>query len=180
MLKGKGRAGKGAVYVADSAPGTWTEARLDALCEQVRACRDTRMLAGIEAALSTADRPRVLSPSDVHRLTSPIFVGRVTEAVVVVSVANDLRVMGVDTVSEGGMGYAVLEPAVVFSTVIRRACTRFMLAHNHPSGDPTASTEDVRMTRELTRAAGMLRMELLDHVIWSSFAWYSMRGKGDM
>ena len=182
----KARTLKGSSAVSAYTPGFaadvagWTEARLDALVEQVKVCRDTRMLTGIEQALREVESPRVTSVSDVNRVATPMYVGRVTECMLVLSLAPHHRLVAVDVVSEGTATYTAFNPADILRTVLVRGCSSFILSHNHPSGDCAPSTEDIRATGTLARACSPLGVSFLDHVIWSDFRVHSMREHGEI
>ena len=67
--------------------------------------------------------------------------------------------------SSGGLHGAAVTPADVFRPLIRCGASAFIVVHNHPSGDPTPSREDVAMTRALESVAALVGIQLLDHVI---------------
>lgn len=160
--------------------GGWTEARMDALVEQVRVCRDTHMLAGIEHALSMAEKPKILVTDDVARVVTPMFVGRMTECMLVLSLAPHQRLLAIDVVSEGTAQYTAFNPTDILRTVLVRGGCSFILSHNHPSGDCAPSTEDIRATGTLARACAPLGVAFLDHVIWADFRVHSMREHGEI
>ena len=68
-------------------------------------------------------------------------------------------------ITQGILDASLVHPREVFRVAISRAAAAVVLAHNHPSGDPTPSTEDVRVTRELVEAGRSLRLRVLDHII---------------
>jgi DNA repair protein RadC len=75
------------------------------------------------------------------------------------------RLIGVHKVSQGTLDTLLVHAREVFSPAIQRRASALILAHNHPSGDPTASDADIRITRDLIRAGQLLRIEVLDHII---------------
>ena len=75
------------------------------------------------------------------------------------------RVIGVDEVSVGNFDFTVVDPREIFKTALVCNAVGIILAHNHPSGDPTPSKEDIRITKELKEGAKLLGLDLLDHVI---------------
>src|SRR5262249_14835030 len=68
-------------------------------------------------------------------------------------------------VAEGGLHGCSIDPRDVLRAVVRDAASAFVLVHNHPSGDPTPSGEDLELTRRIARAADTLGTPLVDHVI---------------
>jgi DNA repair protein RadC len=66
----------------------------------------------------------------------------------------------------------------VFRDAVRRQAAAIVVAHNHPSGDPTPSTDDLRITADLVAAGRLLDVELLDHVVVGAGSWVSIRSLG--
>ncbi|MCS7090940.1 MAG: DNA repair protein RadC [Limisphaera sp.] len=75
------------------------------------------------------------------------------------------RLIKVEKISQGTLDTILVHPREVFRLAIVANAAALVLVHNHPSGDPTPSESDVRVTRDLVRAGQLLRIELLDHVI---------------
>lgn len=75
------------------------------------------------------------------------------------------RLIRVERVSQGTLDTILVHPREVFRAAILANAAAIILAHNHPSGDPTPSEADVRVTRDLVRAGQLLRIEVLDHLI---------------
>ena len=74
-----------------------------------------------------------------------------------------------------------MEPREIFAAALREpGVAALLVAHNHPSGDPTPSSEDRAVTRRLSRAAETLGLEFLDHVIVSAGGWSSLRELGEL
>ena len=87
---------------------------------------------------------------------------------------EEMRVLSLDTKNQvvsnqrlyqGTANSAALRGAEVFRTAVARNCPAIILCHNHPSGDPTASPEDIQTTEQLVEAGRVLDIELLDHII---------------
>jgi len=87
------------------------------------------------------------------------------EALVVFVLNTRRRIIGHNLVSLGNLDTCTLTPREVFRPVIVAAGSALILAHNHPSGDPTPSEADIKVTRDLVRAGQLLKIEILDHVI---------------
>ena len=75
------------------------------------------------------------------------------------------RLVSVYNVSQGTLDTVLVHPREVFFQAIQKHAAALILVHNHPSGDPTPSDGDIRVTRDLIRAGQILRIEVLDHVI---------------
>ena len=83
-------------------------------------------------------------------------------------------------VSTGTQSASLVHPREVMGPALREGASGVILVHNHPSGDPTPSREDLRLTRQLVDAATLLDLRLLDHVIIGngSGVWVSMAERG--
>lgn len=99
------------------------------------------------------------------------------ENIVVVHLDSKNKLLGVEIVARGGLYGCAVTPAEVFRGALVACARAIIIAHNHPSGDPTASVEDLRMTRHTVEAGKVLGIPVLDHVIvtphggqWSSMA----------
>ena len=75
------------------------------------------------------------------------------------------HIIGEHLVSKGVLDSAIPEPREVFRPAIKAAASRIVILHNHPSGDPTPSEEDLEVTRKLVDAGKMVNIQLLDHII---------------
>ena len=88
------------------------------------------------------------------------------------------RVLAVETVCVGSLAAVPVHPRDIFKGPIRRNAAAVILAHNHPSGDPTPSTEDKDLTRRLGRAGRLLGIEVLDHLVIGENRYVSLREEG--
>lgn len=87
------------------------------------------------------------------------------ESLQVIFLNTRRRMIGVQTISNGTLDTLLVHPREVFSAAISKRASAIVLVHNHPSGDPTPSEADIKVTRDLIRAGQILKIELLDHVI---------------
>ena len=78
----------------------------------------------------------------------------------------------------GGLNIAALQPRDVFEPALRHNAAAVILAHSHPSGDPTPSPEDLAVTRHLGEAGRLLGGEVLDHLVISAQRFSSLRSSG--
>ncbi len=88
------------------------------------------------------------------------------------------RLCGEWTVSIGSLQSSIVHPREVFSEAIRDSASSIIAVHNHPSGDPGHSEEDLAVTRRLHRCGRLLGIELIDHVIVGRGEWRSLRDEG--
>lgn len=100
----------------------------------------------------------------------------------VLFVNGQIRVIGAHVVAIGGHHGINIEARTVFRAAIISCASALILGHNHPSGDPTPSAEDVAMTAKLTEAGEMLGLPILDHLIVTSnpHRWHSMASRGTL
>ena len=75
------------------------------------------------------------------------------------------RLIAVETIAQGILDQVIVHAREVFSAAIARRSSAIILVHNHPSGDPSPSESDIRVTRDLIRAGQLLKIEVLDHII---------------
>jgi len=96
-----------------------------------------------------------------------------------VAVLNTKNVVtALTTVYVGNLAGSAIRVGEVFRDAVRRNGAAVLVVHNHPSGDPTPSGEDLRITTELVRAGHLLDIELLDHVVIGRDRWVSLRAAG--
>jgi DNA repair protein RadC len=122
-------------------------------------------------------RPVISSPADVERLVRGRIANLDRENFVVVLLNTKNEVIETLTVSIGTLGASLVHPREVFKPAIRASAASVILAHNHPSGKVEPSREDREVTRRLGEAAGILGIEMLDHVIVGD-GYFSMKEHG--
>jgi DNA repair protein RadC len=88
------------------------------------------------------------------------------------------RVIGRQTLSIGSLNASVVHPREVFRAAIRRSSASILCAHNHPSGDPTPSQEDILLTKRLAEAGEIVGIELLDHIVIGDHRFVSLKELG--
>ncbi len=121
----------------------------------------------------------VLSPADVHRHFHPRLRDASHERFVVVLLDGRHRWIRDVVVSQGTLTASLVHPREVFRPALREASAAVILVHNHPSGDPTPSREDVEITGRLVRAGDLLGIRVLDHVIVAERGYVSLREAGE-
>jgi DNA repair protein RadC len=90
------------------------------------------------------------------------------ESLRVVLLSTKQQLIKVSTVSQGILNEALAHPREIFKPVIIHSAYAFILVHNHPSGDPSPSEADLRLTRRINEASRVLQLNLIDHVIIGS------------
>lgn len=122
----------------------------------------------------------IRSAADVFRLLGPSARSWDREHFVTVLLDGKGRVIGVDEVSVGTVTAALVHPREILKTLILANAVSFIVAHNHPSGDPTPSNEDVALTRRLKAAGELMGIRLLDHVVIGEGRFHSMQEAGQV
>jgi hypothetical protein len=132
----------------------------------------------LPSSLAECDTPdKVAEYWQLHVATHPYF-NPECECFVVLFLNTRRRVKGHQLVTIGTMDTLLVHPREVFRVAVISSAAAVVLAHNHPSGDPTPSEADVRVTRDLIRAGQLMKIEVLDHVIVGQAAWVSLRELG--
>jgi DNA repair proteins len=88
------------------------------------------------------------------------------------------QVIGRQTLSIGSLNASIVHPREVFRAAIRRSSASILCAHNHPSGDPTPSPEDILLTKRLAEAGELIGIELLDHLVIGDNRYTSLKEAG--
>ena len=120
-------------------------------------------------------RPALRTPAAVQRELAPELVGLERERFWALLLNGKHRLLARELVSEGTLTSSLVHPREFFRRALRGGAAAVIAAHNHPSGDPEPSAEDQEVTRRLSRAAELLGVPLLDHVIVVPGGWVSLR-----
>jgi DNA repair protein RadC len=144
--------------------------------------RAMQLLAAFElgrraSILGPQERPRISSPEDAAVLLMGELTHLPQEQVRVLCLNGKNDVIHQEVVYRGTALNCLLRPAEVFRPAVVRTCPAVLLIHNHPSGDPTPSEDDIKTTLELRRAGELLDIELVDHVIIGDHRYVSLRDR---
>ncbi|MDR3363938.1 MAG: DNA repair protein RadC [Clostridiales Family XIII bacterium] len=140
----------------------------------------SRLLAAAELGARIASeqafgRCRVLAPEDVYEMFAAEFCGEKQEIVTALLLNARHEVIGRETVSKGGVVNAQADPRDVFRSAVKRGATGVIVVHNHPSGDPSPSDDDLAATEKLEKAGELIGVVLIDHIIIGSGRHVSLR-----
>ncbi len=123
-------------------------------------------------------RPKLRTPREIHAYLAPEL-GSLRREVFHVLCFNARNVLVHDArVAQGTMNSCPVDPREVFSAALASRATAIVLAHNHPSGDPEPSVQDMGLTRQLISAAQLLNIKVLDHVVVGDGRYVSMMERG--
>ena len=142
-----------------------------------------QLLAAIELGRRTLmqaphHRAQLLSPYETAAFLMPVFGGRPVEQFGLVLLDTKYRVIRTTIVSVGTLNSTVVEPRDVFREAALGSATAVVVFHNHPSGDPNPSPDDVELTRRLNAAGALLGIDLVDHVILGDARYFSFKEMG--
>ena len=124
------------------------------------------------------DLPRVSSPADAANLLLPRLSRLEQEELHVILLDTRNQVLGIHQIYKGSLNTSVVRISEVFRPAIEAPAAAIIVAHNHPSGIPDPSAEDVNVTRQLVQAGKMLDISVLDHVIIGQNRYISLKERG--
>jgi DNA repair protein RadC len=127
---------------------------------------------------SPEERPTVHTPADAAELVQYEMTALEQEELRVLLLDTRNRVLHIEAVYRGSVNSSQVRVAEIFKTAIRRNATNLIVVHNHPSGDPTPSPDDVAITRAILQAGELLDIKLLDHIIIGSGRFVSLKERG--
>jgi DNA repair protein RadC len=130
------------------------------------------------AALSLEDRPTISSPQDVANLLMPEIRDAKQEHFKALLLDAKNRLIKVVTISKGSLDESIAHPRDVFREAIAGNACSLIVAHNHPSGDPTPSQADKTVTLRLAQGGALLGIDLLDHIIIGDNRFVSLKERG--
>ena len=114
-------------------------------------------------------------PEDAAAIFTALLDGLKQEAVAVLHLGGRHQVLRAATVALGSLNAASVHPREVFRGAVSAGAAAIVLAHNHPSGDPEPSEDDIRLTERLRRCGETLGIEVLDHLVLGQGCWVSLR-----
>jgi DNA repair protein RadC len=120
------------------------------------------------------------SPRDVAAYLTPAFGALPTEQIGVVLLDTKHRVMRTTIVAVGALNSAGVFPRDIYREAMVAGAASVVVFHNHPSGDPTPSPDDLRLTRHLGAAGALLGVELMDHIILGDTRYFSFKEMGQL
>jgi len=124
------------------------------------------------------ERPSISSPADAAGLVQYEMQALEKEHLRVILLDTRNHVLHIEDAFQGSVNSSVVRVAEVFTPAIRRNATSVIIVHNHPSGDPSPSPEDIAITRRMVEAGKLMEISVLDHLIIGHGRYISMKEKG--
>ncbi len=149
----------------------------------IGAAKAAGILSAFELAKRLADstmevREAITCPRDAADLVLSELGRADKEYFMIIMLNTKHRVIGKKVISIGHLSGSLVHPREMFKEVIRRSSAAVIVVHNHPSGDPTPSQDDVAVTKRLVEAGELLGIQVLDHIIVGDNRYVSFREQG--
>jgi DNA repair protein RadC len=191
IVLGHGRARTSALDLANAVLGAADGAhglvrtRYDELCAiaGIGRARAAQILAAVELGRRTltraaAERVQIVSPRAAAEFLLPQYGNRPVEQFGVLLLDTKHRVLRTLVLSVGTLDASIVHPREVFGAAAAAGAAALVLFHNHPSGDPKPSQDDVQLTRRLAAAGVLMGIDVIDHVILADVRYYSFKEEG--
>jgi DNA repair protein RadC len=147
--------------------------------------RAAQIVAALELGRRTltrgpAARRQIRRPGDAADYLMPRFGGRGVEQFGIVLLDTKFRVIRAAVLASGTLNSTIVQPREVYRAAAIGGAAAIVVFHNHPSGDPTPSPEDVDLTRRLVAAGVLIGIDLVDHLILGDSKYWSFKERGDL
>ncbi len=186
ILLRTGKAGKNVIEVASQILTKHSKKRLLQMTYQdlvkiggIDSAKATTLLAAFELAkrameVNDTNLPTIVTPKDVVAQLSDLRHNK-REHFVALYLNARSQLVHKETISMGTLNANLVHPREVFEPALKHSAANIMVAHNHPSGDPKPSEDDLEITKRLAEAGKMMGVEVLDHVIISTNNHFSFK-----
>ena len=131
----------------------------------------------LEGDAGEKQKPMVKSPEDVVNIVKSQLKGRKKEHFLVLCLDTRNRVINCRPVSIGSLDTSIVHPREVFHEAVSASAASVVFVHNHPSGDPEPSKEDVELTKRLVKAGEIIGVDVLDHIVVCDRSYLSLKAK---
>ncbi len=132
----------------------------------------------LEGYSEAGKKPLVKTPEEVVSLVRGRLKGKKKEHFLALLLDTRNQLIKVSEISVGSLDTSIVHPREVFKEAISASAASVIFAHNHPSGDPEASEDDIKLTERLAEAGEVVGIEVLDHIIIGDKNYLSLKGKG--
>ncbi len=136
---------------------------------------------GYRLSLEEEKQAEVISkPEDVHKIMGHLLSGKIQEELWVLLLNTRNRLISKHQLYIGTINHSSVRLAEVLELPLRKHAAALLLVHNHPSGDPQPSEEDIRLTEEIIKAGRLLDINVLDHIVIARDGFISIRRSGNV
>jgi DNA repair protein RadC len=132
----------------------------------------------LEGYAESGDKPIVKTPEDVVGLVRGRLKGKKKEYFLALLLDTRGHLIKVSEISVGSLDTSIVHPREAFKEAISASAASVIFVHNHPSGDPEASEDDIKLTKRLAEAGEIVGIDVLDHIIIGDKNHLSLKGKG--
>ena len=132
----------------------------------------------LEGYTEAGERPIVKTPEDVAGLMRARLKGKKKEHFLALLLDTRNQLIKIAEISVGSLDTSIVHPREVFKEAIVASAAAVIFVHNHPSGDPTASEDDIKLNKRLAEAGGIVGIDVLDHIIIGDKKFLSLKREG--
>jgi DNA repair protein RadC len=132
----------------------------------------------LEGYAEAGDKPLVKTPDEVVAVVTGRLKGKKKEHFLALLLDTRNRLIKVAEISIGSLDSSIVHPREVFKEAISASAASVIFVHNHPSSDPEASEDDIRLTKRLAEVGEIVGIDVLDHIIVGDNDYLSLKGKG--
>lgn len=120
----------------------------------------------------------ISSPTDIAKLVMKEMVFLKQEVLKLIMLDTKNNIVGIKDVFKGSLNTSIVHPREIFKEALKKSSSSIIICHNHPSGDPTPSKEDINITIRLKECGKIIGIDLLDHLIVGKNQYVSLKEKG--
>ena len=124
------------------------------------------------------ERKSIVSPSDIAEVVMKEMVFLKQEVLKLIMLDTKNNIVGIKDVFKGSLNTSIVHPREIFKEALKKSSSSIIICHNHPSGDPTPSKEDINITIRLKECGKIMGIDLLDHLIIGNNKYISLKEKG--
>ena len=161
-------------------------ASINELCSMpgIGEAKATQIKAALELAKRLEDNDSlhitktiIKSPDDILHIIKKELKGKKKEYFILALLDTRNHLIAIRTISIGSLDTSIVHPREVFLEAVTNSAASVIFVHNHPSGNPDPSEEDIKLTRQLIEAGKLLDIDVLDHIVISDDGYFSMKAK---
>jgi DNA repair protein RadC len=126
-----------------------------------------------KASQEVPEKVKISNSNDAFKVFHPLLADLSTEEFWVIFLNQNNKILGKSQLSTGGINFSLVDLRVLFKLALEFSCSAIMIAHNHPSGNLKPSQADNSITKEISEAGKILKIQLLDHLIITQSTYFS-------